>query len=68
MPHLGLPAVRWRKSTYSGGNGGACVELALGASVAGVRDSKNSAGPVLTFGRTELATFLRATKAGRFDG
>jgi hypothetical protein len=63
-----LQGAAWRKSSRSGNSGGECVELALGASVAGVRDSKNSAGPVLTFGHTELAAFLNATKAGRFDG
>ncbi|HEV7907652.1 MAG TPA: DUF397 domain-containing protein [Pseudonocardiaceae bacterium] len=63
-----LQGAAWCKSSRSGNSGGECVELALGASVAGVRDSKNSAGPVLTFGHTELAAFLSATKAGRFDG
>jgi len=41
----------WRKSTFSGSNGGNCVEVArtLGA----LRDSKNPSGPVLT-GRVDL--------------
>lgn len=51
----------WRKSTRSGGNGGACVELAnLGA----IRDSKNPTGPAL---RVELAEFVAALKIGRID-
>lgn len=37
----------WRKSTYSGGNGGDCVEV--GTAVAGVvvRDTANRAGVML---------------------
>lgn len=37
----------WRKSTYSGGQGGQCVEVGQGNAVL-VRDTKdNGAGPVL---------------------
>lgn len=57
MPH------RWRKSSYSGGNGGECVELAY---VGAVRDSKNPSGPVLAFGHAELTEFLSAAKSDRF--
>ncbi|MBW4716922.1 DUF397 domain-containing protein [Saccharothrix obliqua] len=49
----------WRKSSYSGGNGGACVELAHAGSRLLVRDSKNPEGPTLTF---PTAGFLRAVK------
>jgi hypothetical protein len=40
----------WKKSSYSGGNGGGCVEV--GAPQAGrvlVRDTKDRQGPVLRF-------------------
>ena len=40
----------WRKSSFSGGNGGNCVEVAN--SLGALRDSKNP-GPVLT-GRVDL--------------
>lgn len=30
----------WRRSSYSGSNGGNCVEVAFAASQVGVRDSK----------------------------
>ncbi|MCP2167304.1 DUF397 domain-containing protein [Goodfellowiella coeruleoviolacea] len=59
---------RWRKSSHSNGYGGACVELAHATGVIGVRDSKNPAGPVLTFGQAELSRFLGAVKLGRFAG
>jgi hypothetical protein len=43
--------VTWRKSSYSGGNGGNCIEVgdhADGGSVL-VRDTRDRQGPVLTF-------------------
>ena len=41
----------WRKSSYSGGNGGGCVEVGAQAQVGRVlvRDAKNRQGPVLRF-------------------
>ena len=36
----GHSTLTWRKSTYSGGNGGQCVEVAASGRVL-VRDSKN---------------------------
>ena len=38
----------WRKSSYSGPNGGECVEVAA-AGVVLVRDTSNHNGPMLTF-------------------
>ncbi|GAA3057219.1 DUF397 domain-containing protein [Actinokineospora globicatena] len=40
-----MKQVRWRKSSFSGGNNGQCVELAHTLTV--VRDSKNPTGPTL---------------------
>lgn len=49
----------WRKSSYSGGTEDSdCVEVSL-ASDALVRDSKNPAGGVLTFGATAWANFVQ---------
>jgi hypothetical protein len=58
----------WRKSSYSGSNGGNCVEIAdnLPAVVA-VRDSKDSGGPVLVFTPVGWQAFTVAIKAGEFD-
>jgi hypothetical protein len=41
----------WRKSSYSGGNGGGCVEVGAQAQAARVlvRDTKDRPGPVLRF-------------------
>jgi hypothetical protein len=52
--------MRWRKSSYSSGQNGACVELAYAGAI---RDSKNPGGPVLRVG--DLASFLREVKRGR---
>lgn len=60
-------ATQWRKSSYSGGEGGQCVELAsLGGSV-GIRDSKNAHTPHLTVGREVLSSLLGRIKAGDLD-
>jgi hypothetical protein len=40
----------WRKSSYSSGNGGECVEVASPAGTVAVRDTRqNDVGPVLRF-------------------
>jgi len=59
---------RWFKSSYSE-NGGACVEVAtnlvtpLGA--VPVRDSKNPAGPTLTFRAPAFSAFLASPEFGK---
>ena len=59
-----LASVIWRKSSYSGSNGGDCVEVArLPANALAVRDSKDPDGPVLTFTPAEWRTFTSAVKA-----
>lgn len=61
----------WRKSSYSGNNGGQCVEVALhdgnGASLCLLRDSKHREGPVLAFAPAEWRAFTAGIKAGEFD-
>ncbi|MCW5252996.1 DUF397 domain-containing protein [Streptomyces sp. SHP 1-2] len=50
---------RWVKSSYSGHNGGDCVEVAPGFSgVVPVRDSKNPDGPVVAMGRDAWRAFI----------
>ncbi|QLQ38598.1 DUF397 domain-containing protein [Micromonospora robiginosa] len=51
----------WRKSTRSGTQGD-CVEVAGNlAGVVGVRDSKDPAGPVLTFTPDAWCAFVRVS-------
>ncbi|GAA3821238.1 DUF397 domain-containing protein [Streptomyces coacervatus] len=43
-------ATQWRKSSYSGDQGGSCVEVAESpCTTIAIRDSKTPAGPVLSF-------------------
>lgn len=44
-----METMNWRKSTYSSGNGGECVEVADRANRVLVRDAKDRSGPVLRF-------------------
>lgn len=59
-------AVSWRKSTYSGGNNGQCVEIADLAGRVLVRDSKRPDQGHLTVGRDTWAAFTEAVQAGQF--
>jgi hypothetical protein len=53
---------RWRKSSYSEGNGGNCVEVAAQGAIVAVRDSKNPEGPVLRVTAAEWRRFLGQLK------
>jgi Domain of unknown function (DUF397) len=58
-----LTRAGWRKASYSGDNGGNCVEVARNLpGVVAVRDSKNPAGPALVFTQDEWAAFTAAIK------
>lgn len=59
MYTLNLREARWRKSSRSSTNAN-CVEVAFAGPAVAVRDSKNSAGPVLTFPAETWAGFLRS--------
>lgn len=50
--------LRWRKSSYSGGNGGACVEVGQHGGTVLVRDSKTDASPELPFSSGAWIEFL----------
>jgi uncharacterized protein DUF397 len=59
---------RWRKSSRSNGNGGACVEVAdLPDGSRAVRDSKDRGGPSLLFTPDEWRAFVEGVKLGEFD-
>ncbi|MDQ0406919.1 MULTISPECIES: DUF397 domain-containing protein [unclassified Streptomyces] len=48
----------WFKSSYSGAEGGDCVEVAASTGVVHIRDSKAMAGPVIRVSREAWAGFL----------
>jgi hypothetical protein len=64
MEHQARP--QWRKSTRSA-NDGNCVEVADLDTGVGVRDSKDTTGPVLVFAPARWRAFVDGTKAGEFD-
>ena len=60
---MDLTSVSWRKSTYSGANGGNCIEVADLPGTVAVRDSKHPDGPALLFTPAEWAAFTARVKA-----
>ncbi|MGD3108011.1 DUF397 domain-containing protein [Streptomyces sp. YGL11-2] len=64
-PNLG--AARWRKSSYSNGGDGNCVEVSDSIpSLVPVRDSKDPHGPALVFPADDWSSFVTAVKGGEF--
>jgi hypothetical protein len=62
---MGTMTTHWRRSSHSGGNGGACIEVACyrsGSNVL-VRDSKNGTGPMLRFTACVWRRFAAQVKA-----
>ncbi|MET8061182.1 DUF397 domain-containing protein [Streptomyces microflavus] len=63
----GAPLTGWRKSSYSGGSNGECLEVAQGHATVPVRDSKTPAGPALTFSSQGWTRFVTAVKHGELS-
>jgi Domain of unknown function (DUF397) len=58
----------WRKASYSGDNGGNCVEVATNLpGIVAVRDSKDPGGPALVFEPGQWQTLVQAIKQSQFD-
>ena len=51
------------KSSHSGRNGGACVEVGTAGSAIAVRDSKHTDGPYLAFAPDSWKAFTEQVKA-----
>ena len=58
----------WRKASYSGSNGGGCIEVAPTDAAIAVRDSKDPAGPQLAFTPDDWHEFTRQIKNGQLSG
>ena len=66
MDDSGLTGAQWRTSSYSGSNGGTCVEVAGNLpGVIAVRDSKDPDGPVLRFSRADWSAFVAGIRETR---
>lgn len=66
--HRDLSNAIWRASSYSNGQGGACVEIADNLPAPHplpVRDSKNPTGPALFVSAQGWKTFISAVKTNR---
>ncbi|MFI6013818.1 DUF397 domain-containing protein [Streptomyces sp. NPDC051243] len=58
-----LSSARWRRSSYSNANGGACVEITEDfPGVVPVRDSKNPHGPALIVPAASWTAFVTVLK------
>ncbi len=69
-PSPDLSHAQWVKSSYSTGNGGACVEWAPAQAPTGavpVRDSKTPHAPALIFTPRAWSSFISATSTGEFS-
>jgi hypothetical protein len=63
-----LSRASWFKSSYSNGQGGACVEVASNLpGIVAVRDSKDRGGPQLAVPHQAWSQFTQAIKHGTFD-
>ena len=51
----------WRKSSYSGSNGGECVEVAAAGTII-VRDTSDRSGPMLYFPGVTWSAFIATIK------
>lgn len=63
IPEYDLDGVTWHKSSYSGGGGNDCLEVADGnPTLIPVRDSKNPHGPKLAFRASAWSAFITCIK------
>ncbi|MFD8324807.1 DUF397 domain-containing protein [Streptomyces lydicus] len=65
---LVVPSATWTKSSYSGGDGGQCIEFSRALThphgLVPVRDSKDPHGPALIFLAGNWTAFVSAIKSG----
>jgi hypothetical protein len=63
-----LTSAVWRKSSYSGTNGGNCVDVAANLrGVVAVRDSKDPEGPALVLAPEAFVALTESIRAGAFN-
>ena len=60
---MDVTGVAWRTSSYSGSNGGTCVEVGTTGPDVAVRDSKHPDDPQLTFPADTWKAFTEQLKA-----
>ncbi len=60
---MDVTVVAWRTSSYSGDNGGTCVEVGTVGPAVAVRDNKHPDGPQLAFAPATWKAFTDRLKA-----
>jgi hypothetical protein len=60
---MDVTGIAWRTSSYSGSNGGACVEVGTTGPAVAIRDSKDPEGPQLVFAAGTWQAFAEDVKA-----
>jgi hypothetical protein len=64
---MDLSALLWRKSSYSGGGGNNCAEVAAHHGFVAVRDSKAPGGPALVLNAGAFRDLTARIKHGDYD-
>lgn len=59
---MDLIEIKWRKSSYSGANGGECVEVGSPSGMIAIRDSKDPSGPKLIMSHNDFRRFTEVIK------
>jgi hypothetical protein len=62
-----MQALTWRRSSYTGANGGNCVELARTPHHIATRDSKAPDNGTLRFEPQAFSAFLNDVKRGKYN-
>jgi hypothetical protein len=60
---MDMTSARWRTSSYSGDNGGNCIQVRTAKSDVAIRDSKDPGGPQLGFPSSAWTAFTERVKA-----
>ncbi len=64
---MGDEQFRWFTSSFSGGNGENCVEVAFLPAAVAVRDTKDRALPPHHYPAADWTAFLAGVRAGEFE-
>ncbi|NJQ02439.1 DUF397 domain-containing protein [Streptomyces zingiberis] len=61
-------APEWFKSSYSGGGGGNCIEVAISPGAVHIRDSKDTGRPALVLSPAAWSAFTSRAESAEIGG